>query len=303
MYYTPNTIQEHDRAVTIRRADKREWDAIDRLAQLDSAPPPPRDEMLVAEVGGEMRAAISVRNGYAIADPFAPSARARRPAPRPRGPAERPRSGVEPKRPPERILVRVAPRTRSLAGSLAALALVATLAAGCGAGDDDPVAEPESASTAGADESALRYTLPLLNGEEKDLADYEGDVVMVVNTASECGFTPQFEQLEGLYESKRDDGFVILGFPADDVAGQEPRSNEEIAEFCEANYGVEFPMFALVNAEGDDAHPLFQQLGEPDWNFNKYLLDREGRLIERWGASTAPDDPELVAAIDAQLRS
>jgi glutathione peroxidase len=190
----------------------------------------------------------------------------------------------------------VASRTASLAGSLAALAIAATLAAGCG----DDGAAPQAA---GSGESALRYTMPLLNGEEKDLADYEGDVVMVVNTASECGFTPQFEELQGLYEEKRDEGFVILGFPADDVANQEPRSNEEIAEFCEANYGVQFPMFALVNAEGDDAHPLFRQLGEPDWNFNKYLLDRDGRLVERWGASTAPDDPGLTAAIDAELRA
>ena len=87
------------------------------------------------------------------------------------------------------------------------------------------------------------------------------------------------------------------------MAGQEPRSNEEIAEFCEANYGVEFPMFALINAEGDDAHPLFKQLGEPDWNFNKYLLDREGRLVEQWGSTTGPDDPELLSAIDAELKS
>ncbi len=145
--------------------------------------------------------------------------------------------------------------------------------------------------------------MPLLNGEQQDLAEYEGDVVLVVNTASECGFTPQFENLQSLYESKRDEGLVVLGFPADDVAGQEPRSNEEIAEFCEANYGVEFPMFALINAEGDDAHPLFRQLGEPDWNFNKYLLDRDGRLVERWGSTTGPEDAELVAAIDEQLKS
>lgn len=193
----------------------------------------------------------------------------------------------------------MASRTASLAGSLATLALVATLAVGCG-GDGETRPDEAPAAT---EASALRHTMPLLNGEEQDLADYEGDVVMVVNTASECGFTPQFEQLQSLYERKRDEGFVILGFPADDVAGQEPRSNGEIAEFCKANYGVEFPMFALVAAEGDDAHPLFRQLGEPDWNFNKYLLGRDGRLVERWGASTAPDDPELLAALDAELAS
>lgn len=140
-----------------------------------------------------------------------------------------------------------------------------------------------------------------LNGEPDDLSRYLGKVVLVVNTASECGFTPQFKQLEALYRAKRDAGFVILGFPADDVAGQEPRSDEEIAEFCRANFGVTFPMFAKINVVGDEAAPLFKQLGEPDWNFNKYLLDRRGRLLERWGATTEPDDPELVSAIDRQL--
>jgi len=118
--------------------------------------------------------------------------------------------------------------------------------------------------------------MDLLNGEPQDLAEYEGDVVLVVNTASECGYTPQFEDLQSLYESKSDRGFVILGFPADDVANQEPRSNDEIADFCESNFGVEFPMFARINAEGDDVHPLFQQVGEPD-------------------------DPDLLSAIDAEL--
>ena len=128
---------------------------------------------------------------------------------------------------------------------------------------------------------------------------------MVVNTASECGFAPQFEQLEELYREKRSDGFVILGFPADDVAGQEPRSDEEIAEFCEANFGVTFPMFAKTNVIGEEANPLFRALaaeaGEPAWNFNKYLLDRDGNVIERYDASDAPDDPALVGRIESLL--
>lgn len=185
-----------------------------------------------------------------------------------------------------------------------AIALAAAvLVAGCGS-QSEPVGSfggEEPAAPSASSESALQYTMPLLNGEPQDLSEYEGDVVLVVNTASECGFTPQFEGLQDLYESKRDDGFVILGFPADDVAGQEPRSNDEIKEFCEANFGVEFPMFALVTAEGDDAVPLFKQLGEPSWNFNKYLLDRRGRLVERFDQNTEPDDPALVDAIDAEL--
>jgi len=166
---------------------------------------------------------------------------------------------------------------------------------------------PEPSGDAGANPQTgtgvLHFTMNRLDGTPNDLSDYVGKVVLVVNTATECGFTPQFEGLDRLYEQKRGEGFVVLGFPADDVAGQEPRSDEEIAEFCEANYGVSFPMFAKITAEGDDAHPLFQELGEPEWNFNKYLLDRDGALVQRWGATTEPDDPELVAAIDEQLGS
>ena len=153
--------------------------------------------------------------------------------------------------------------------------------------------------------AVLTGTQPLLNGEPQKLDEYRGEVVMVVNTASECGFAPQFEQLEELYREKRSDGFVILGFPADDVAGQEPRSDEEIAEFCEANFGVSFPMFAKTNVIGEEANPLFKALaaeaGEPAWNFNKYLLDRDGNVIERYDASDAPDDPALVGQIESLL--
>ncbi len=152
---------------------------------------------------------------------------------------------------------------------------------------------------------AVRGTQPLLNGDPQDLAAYRGKVVLVVNTASECGFAPQFDGLEALYRERRDEGFVILGFPADDVVGQEPRSDEEIAEFCEANYGVTFPMFSKSNVVDDPINPLYvslsEALGEPSYNFNKYLLDRRGQPIERFDQSTEPDDPELVAAIEGKL--
>ena len=118
---------------------------------------------------------------------------------------------------------------------------------------------------------------------------------MVVNTASECGFTPQFEGLEALHEERRRDGFVILGFPADDVAGQEPRSDVQIAEFAERNFGVSFPIFARSNVVEEPVNPLFARLaaeaGPPTWNFNKYLLDRDGAAVARYDAGTAPDDP------------
>ena len=127
----------------------------------------------------------------------------------------------------------------------------------------------------------------------------------MVNTASECGFTSQFDGLERLYRDRRSDGFVILGFPADDVAGQEPRSDEQIAEFCEANFGVSFPMFAKSNVVDEPVNPLFAGSRPPParraWNFNKYLLDRDGEVVERFEAGTGPDDSELTGRIDELL--
>ena len=138
-----------------------------------------------------------------------------------------------------------------------------------------------------------------------DLDRYKGQVVLVVNTASECGFTPQFEGLEALYKEKQKDDFVILGFPADDIVGQEPRDDAEIAEFCEANFGVTFPMFSKSNVVDEPVNPLFaalaEKVGEPAYNFNKFLLDRKGRPVERFDAQVEPDDPELISAIEAQL--
>jgi glutathione peroxidase len=129
--------------------------------------------------------------------------------------------------------------------------------------------------------------------------------VLVVNPASECGFAPQFECLEALYRERRDDGLVILGFPADDVVGQEPRSDEEIAEYCRANFGVSFPMFSKSNVVDDPVNPLFASLaaalGEPTYNFNKYLIDRRGRPVEHFDQYVEPDDPELTRAINAEL--
>lgn len=199
----------------------------------------------------------------------------------------------------------------------AVLALSAALAiAACGGdggdGGDDGATTAASATTAPAEgsggpagTSVLTGTLPSLTGEPIDLDRFKGDVVLVVNTASECGFTPQFEGLESLYEQRKDDGFTILGFPADDVANQEPRDDEEIAKFCEANFGVTFPMFSKSNVVDDPVNPLFAalaaQLGEPTFNFNKYLLDRKGRPVERFDTSVEPDSPELTQAIDAQL--
>ena len=186
--------------------------------------------------------------------------------------------------------------------ALSATVAIAGLAA-CGSEATTPAPSPQPRE-AGAG-PILSGELPLLNGERVDLGRYRGDVVMVVNTASECGFTPQFEQLEQLYRERRSEGFVVLGFPADDVAGQEPRSDSELAKFCESNFGVSFPMFAKSKVVSEPLNPVFAKLGEaaglPTWNFNKYLLDREGEVVERYDAGTVPDDPELVARIDGLL--
>lgn len=141
-----------------------------------------------------------------------------------------------------------------------------------------------------------------MKGQLQPLSNYKGDVLLIVNTASKCGFTPQFEGLEKLYHSYKDDGLNILGFPCNQFGKQEPGSNEEIQEFCQLNYGVSFPMFAKVDVNGKDAHPLFQYLSKEapgllgsktiKWNFTKFLVDREGNVIERFPPQTTPAEIE-----------
>jgi len=198
--------------------------------------------------------------------------------------------------------------TRSLvwmsARLFAPLIAALTLALGaCGSGGGSEAAT--AVSPEATDESVLVGSLPLLDGTEQSLGDFKGDVVLVVNTASECGYTSQFEGLQALYEERRSDGLTILGFPADDVAGQEPRGDAALADFCEENFGVEFPMFAKSNVLGEEANLLFQRLtdvaGEPSWNFNKYLLDRKGRVVEHYTQGTGPEDPELLSRIEDLL--
>ena len=148
-----------------------------------------------------------------------------------------------------------------------------------------------------------------LNGQEEDLSAYKGKVVMVVNTASKCGLTPQYKGLQAIYDQYRDKGFEILGFPANDFMGQEPGTDEDIAEFCEMNYGVSFPMFSKISVKGDEMHPLYQEIttmpepigGEVLWNFQKYLLDREGNVVKKFGPRTTPEDPEVTTAIEELL--
>lgn len=151
-----------------------------------------------------------------------------------------------------------------------------------------------------------------IDGKDQDLGSYLGDVVLVVNTASACGFTPQYEGLQKLYDTYGDRGFVVLGFPCDQFGHQEPGTEEEIAGFCQKNYGVSFPMFAKVEVNGDGAHPLYQWLkdekrgllgGAIKWNFTKFLLGRDGTVLARFGSSKAPadltDDIEKALAAEA----
>ncbi len=144
--------------------------------------------------------------------------------------------------------------------------------------------------------------------EELSLREYAGKVVLIVNTASKCGFTPQYKGLQKLYRTYKDQGFVVLGFPCDQFAHQEPGSDEEIASFCSLNYGVSFPLFKKVNVNGKNADPLFDYLrrampgkigNSVKWNFTKFLLDREGRPVKRFAPNTEPE--KLAADIEALL--
>ena len=147
-----------------------------------------------------------------------------------------------------------------------------------------------------------------IDGEQVDLGDYSGQVVLVVNTASQCGFTPQYQGLQALHDAHGDRGFSVLGFPCDQFGGQEPGSEAEIASFCERSFGVSFPLFAKVEVNGDGAHPLFQWLRSEKggllgsrikWNFTKFLVDRRGRVVKRYGPTTAPE--KITADIEAAL--
>jgi glutathione peroxidase len=159
--------------------------------------------------------------------------------------------------------------------------------------------------------SALRFTMKSLDGKDIDLARYEGKVVMVVNVASKCGYTPQYAQLQTLYEQYADKGFVILGFPCNQFLGQEPGSAEEIKEFCRLNYGVTFDMFAKVDVKGENACELYKLLtsldtepkgaGKIGWNFEKFILDRQGFAVARFASGTKPNAAEIVAVVEKEL--
>ncbi|KAB7743947.1 redoxin domain-containing protein [Nostocoides sp. F2B08] len=158
--------------------------------------------------------------------------------------------------------------------------------------------------------SLTDFTARTIDGTDKPLSDYAGQVVLVVNTASQCGFTPQYAGLERLHQTYGDEGFAVLGFPCNQFGGQEPGTEDEIAAFCETSFGVTFPMFAKVDVNGSDADPLFEWLKSEKggllgdrikWNFTKFLVGRDGQVIERYAPQTDPAD--LTEDIEAALQA
>ncbi|MBW4695079.1 MAG: glutathione peroxidase [Lyngbya sp. HA4199-MV5] len=146
-----------------------------------------------------------------------------------------------------------------------------------------------------------------IDGKEKPLADYTGKVLLIVNVASRCGFTPQYTGLEALYQKYHAQGLEVLAFPCNDYGGQEPGTNEEIAQFCSTDYDVTFPLFDKVHAKGAQQHPLYSRLtsvdsaGDVSWNFEKFLVNKQGEVVARFKSAVKPDAPELVGAIEEAL--
>ncbi|MEO6470989.1 MAG: glutathione peroxidase [Aeromicrobium sp.] len=156
--------------------------------------------------------------------------------------------------------------------------------------------------------SVYEFSATTNSGVEQALVDYKGKVLLVVNTASQCGFTGQYKGLEKLYKTYVDRGLVVLGFPCDQFGGQEPGDDEEIADFCELNFGVTFPLYSKVDVNGKNAHPLYRWMRSERtgtlgtkirWNFTKFLIDSEGNVVKRYGSTTRPED--IAADIEALL--
>jgi len=155
------------------------------------------------------------------------------------------------------------------------------------------------------------FTLNSIDGKPAPLAEYKGKVILLVNVASQCGYTPQYSALESIYEKYKDRGFVILGFPANNFGAQEPGSNEEIKTFCSRKYSVTFPMYAKISVKGSDQAPLYAYMtketgsgiaGDINWNFTKFLVDRNGKVVQRFEPAITPDSKEITTAIETQLK-
>jgi glutathione peroxidase len=160
--------------------------------------------------------------------------------------------------------------------------------------------------------NVYEFTSNSIDGKPMPLANFQGKVMLIVNVASKCGFTPQYEGLEALYEKYKDQGFVIAGFPANNFMGQEPGTNDEIKTFCSRKYNVQFPLYSKISVKGEDKAPLYQFLtdptanpktgGEIKWNFTKFLVDRNGKVIARFEPAVTPQSPEVIAAVEKALK-
>ena len=168
-----------------------------------------------------------------------------------------------------------------------------------------------NAGTLSPTSNIYSFSLPSIDGKPMPLSEFKGKVVLMVNVASQCGYTPQYKGLEALYEKYKDQGFVILGFPANNFGAQEPGTNEEIKSFCSLTYNVTFPMYAKVSVKGNDQTPLYKYLtteadpthsGDIKWNFTKFLVDRHGNVVQRFDTKVKPEDPQVVAAIEKLLQ-
>jgi glutathione peroxidase len=171
---------------------------------------------------------------------------------------------------------------------------------------DNPTAKPETSE----DTYVLGFKMKRIDGTEEDLSKYKGKVVVIVNVASKCGYTPQYEALQKLYEDKKDQGLVILGFPANNFGSQEPGTNQEIVKFCSDNYHVGFPMFEKISVKGSDQHALYKKLagqpppigGDPKWNFTKFVVDKSGNVVARFDAKNRKGlEPDLLKKLDELL--
>lgn len=175
-------------------------------------------------------------------------------------------------------------------------------ATGLKATDMDPALAP-------AADSLYEFAMTNIDGKEQSLSAYKGKTVIIVNTASKCGLTPQYAGLEAMYRKYKDKGLVILGFPANDFMGQEPGSDNEIKEFCSVKYDVTFPMFSKITVIGEETHPLYRWLiaksgkkEQIEWNFAKFIVSPDGRTVTRFSPKTKPDDKDFVKAVEATLK-
>jgi len=193
--------------------------------------------------------------------------------------------------------------------TFAILAAAAIVAAAAGLSGAITEQDPKPATPAASEETPVDifgFTPNLITGAPDRLENYRGDVILIVNVASQCGMTPQYKDLQALFAARQKDGFVILAFPANNFMGQEPGTNKEIAAFCEKEYSVTFPVYEKISVKGEDIHPLYKMLtglpepvgGEIKWNFDKFLVNREGQVVARFGPRTPPSDAEFMKTVD-----